>query len=247
MGGTASWCTPPHSSPDPVPTLALTGTQTRFSQEPADQTVVAGQRAVLPCVLLNYSGIVQWTKDGLALGMGQGLKGEWGCAGSPAPRRPHHGLPPPPTKRTGLSILSFPPRSVSGLWPPLSHFRVSRSVSLSRALSLLLSKLHSSAFPPGLQTVSQRANGKPKESRETKRPLHRTALGRRTPLEEPQAAGPSRRGWEAPEPPARAEGGHSSFYVPQVSPACLALLQPLSRPLPRQCLFCGHKFIFISA
>ncbi|XP_037681564.1 kin of IRRE-like protein 1 isoform X3 [Choloepus didactylus] len=50
------------------------GTQTRFSQEPADQTVVAGQRAVLPCVLLNYSGIVQWTKDGLALGMGQGLK-----------------------------------------------------------------------------------------------------------------------------------------------------------------------------
>lgn len=57
--------------------LALPGTQTRFSQEPADQTVVAGQRAVLPCVLLNYSGIVQWTKDGLALGMGQGLKGEW--------------------------------------------------------------------------------------------------------------------------------------------------------------------------
>ncbi|XP_040608487.1 kin of IRRE-like protein 1 isoform X2 [Mesocricetus auratus] len=54
--------------------FALPGTQTRFSQEPADQTVVAGQRAVLPCVLLNYSGIVQWTKDGLALGMGQGLK-----------------------------------------------------------------------------------------------------------------------------------------------------------------------------
>ena len=81
----------PHSPPDPVPTLALTGTQTRFSQEPADQTVVAGQRAVLPCVLLNYSGIVQWTKDGLALGMGQGLKGEWG---SPAPSLPHLGLPP---------------------------------------------------------------------------------------------------------------------------------------------------------
>ncbi|XP_074079238.1 kin of IRRE-like protein 1 isoform X1 [Macrotis lagotis] len=50
------------------------GTQTRFSQEPSDQTVVAGQRAVLSCVLLNYTGIVQWTKDGLALGMGQGLK-----------------------------------------------------------------------------------------------------------------------------------------------------------------------------
>lgn len=73
----------PHSSPYPVPALALPGTQTRFSQEPADQTVVAGQRAVLPCVLLNYSGIVQWTKDGLALGMGQGLKGEWGRPASP--------------------------------------------------------------------------------------------------------------------------------------------------------------------
>ncbi|XP_068778289.1 kin of IRRE-like protein 1 isoform X2 [Struthio camelus] len=49
-------------------------TQTRFVEEPEDQTVVAGQRIVLSCVVLNYSGIVQWTKDGLALGMGQGLK-----------------------------------------------------------------------------------------------------------------------------------------------------------------------------
>ncbi|XP_077173842.1 kin of IRRE-like protein 1 [Paroedura picta] len=48
--------------------------QTRFTEEPEDQTVVAGQRTVLSCVVLNYSGIVQWTKDGLALGMGQGLK-----------------------------------------------------------------------------------------------------------------------------------------------------------------------------
>ncbi|NXR04357.1 KIRR1 protein, partial [Sagittarius serpentarius] len=48
--------------------------QTRFVEEPEDQTVVAGQRIVLSCVVLNYSGIVQWTKDGLALGMGQGLK-----------------------------------------------------------------------------------------------------------------------------------------------------------------------------
>uniref|UniRef100_A0A8B9P335 Kirre like nephrin family adhesion molecule 1 n=1 Tax=Apteryx owenii TaxID=8824 RepID=A0A8B9P335_APTOW len=47
---------------------------TRFVEEPEDQTVVAGQRIVLSCVVLNYSGIVQWTKDGLALGMGQGLK-----------------------------------------------------------------------------------------------------------------------------------------------------------------------------
>ncbi|NXS54556.1 KIRR1 protein, partial [Brachypteracias leptosomus] len=50
------------------------GAQTRFVEEPEDQTVVAGQRIVLSCVVLNYSGIVQWTKDGLALGMGQGLK-----------------------------------------------------------------------------------------------------------------------------------------------------------------------------
>ncbi|XP_040188792.1 kin of IRRE-like protein 1 isoform X2 [Rana temporaria] len=44
--------------------------QSRFLQEPADQTVVAGQKVVLSCVVLNYSGIVQWTKDGLALGLG---------------------------------------------------------------------------------------------------------------------------------------------------------------------------------
>lgn len=77
MAGEASLYSFPYS----VLTLVLPGTQTRFSQEPADQTVVAGQRAVLPCVLLNYTGIVQWTKDGLALGMGQGLKGEWQAEG----------------------------------------------------------------------------------------------------------------------------------------------------------------------
>lgn len=42
--------------------------------------MVAGQKVVLSCVVLNYSGIVQWTKDGLALGMGQGLKGEILCS-----------------------------------------------------------------------------------------------------------------------------------------------------------------------
>lgn len=57
--------------------------QTRFVEEPEDQTVVAGQRIVLSCVVLNYSGIVQWTKDGLALGMGQGLKGTRGAAVAP--------------------------------------------------------------------------------------------------------------------------------------------------------------------
>lgn len=47
----------------------------RFSQEPADQSVVLGQRVVLSCVVFNYSGIVQWTKDGLALGIGEDLRG----------------------------------------------------------------------------------------------------------------------------------------------------------------------------
>uniref|UniRef100_A0A8C6UJW9 Kirre like nephrin family adhesion molecule 1b n=1 Tax=Neogobius melanostomus TaxID=47308 RepID=A0A8C6UJW9_9GOBI len=39
--------------------------------EPADQSVVLGERVVLSCVVYNYSGIVQWTKDGLALGIGE--------------------------------------------------------------------------------------------------------------------------------------------------------------------------------
>lgn len=33
---------------------------------------------VLSCVVFNYSGIVQWTKDGLALGIGEGLRGKGG-------------------------------------------------------------------------------------------------------------------------------------------------------------------------
>uniref|UniRef100_A0A8C6UR43 Kirre like nephrin family adhesion molecule 1b n=1 Tax=Neogobius melanostomus TaxID=47308 RepID=A0A8C6UR43_9GOBI len=47
------------------------GWSVRFSQEPADQSVVLGERVVLSCVVYNYSGIVQWTKDGLALGIGE--------------------------------------------------------------------------------------------------------------------------------------------------------------------------------
>ncbi|KAJ8011541.1 hypothetical protein DPEC_G00059300 [Dallia pectoralis] len=46
----------------------------RFSQEPADQSVVLGNAIVLSCVIFNYTGIVQWTKDGLALGVEEGLK-----------------------------------------------------------------------------------------------------------------------------------------------------------------------------
>uniref|UniRef100_A0A8C8EH98 Ig-like domain-containing protein n=1 Tax=Oncorhynchus tshawytscha TaxID=74940 RepID=A0A8C8EH98_ONCTS len=51
-----------------------TGLHSRFSQEPADQSVVLGQRVILSCVVFNYSGIVQWTKDGLALGIGEDLR-----------------------------------------------------------------------------------------------------------------------------------------------------------------------------
>lgn len=71
-------CGAPRALADPLPLSTVA--QTRFVEEPEDQTVVAGQRIVLSCVVLNYSGIVQWTKDGLALGMGQGLKGtQRGC------------------------------------------------------------------------------------------------------------------------------------------------------------------------
>lgn len=122
-GSVSLWVDPsPHASPYPVPPLPLTGTQTRFSQEPADQTVVAGQRAVLPCVLLNYSGIVQWTKDGLALGMGQGLKGEWGHPASRHPDDPICGPPSPfcPRIDSGLGLPSLCPRLFSGVWSALS-------------------------------------------------------------------------------------------------------------------------------
>uniref|UniRef100_A0A8C5HDZ2 Kin of IRRE-like protein 1 n=1 Tax=Gouania willdenowi TaxID=441366 RepID=A0A8C5HDZ2_GOUWI len=53
---------------------APTAWTARFSQEPADQSVVRGQRVILSCVVFNYSGIVQWTKDGLALGIGEDLR-----------------------------------------------------------------------------------------------------------------------------------------------------------------------------
>uniref|UniRef100_A0A6Q2WS33 Ig-like domain-containing protein n=1 Tax=Esox lucius TaxID=8010 RepID=A0A6Q2WS33_ESOLU len=59
------------SLPDPVFVAVWT---VRFSQEPADQSVVLGDTVVLSCVVFNYTGIVQWTKDGLALGVGEGLR-----------------------------------------------------------------------------------------------------------------------------------------------------------------------------
>uniref|UniRef100_A0A8C8EQW7 Ig-like domain-containing protein n=1 Tax=Oncorhynchus tshawytscha TaxID=74940 RepID=A0A8C8EQW7_ONCTS len=54
--------------------VSVTVWTARFSQEPADQSVVLGERVVMSCVVYNYTGIVQWTKDGLALGIGEGLR-----------------------------------------------------------------------------------------------------------------------------------------------------------------------------
>lgn len=37
--------------------------------------VVSGQSVTLPCVIVGYRGMVQWTKDGLALGGERDLPG----------------------------------------------------------------------------------------------------------------------------------------------------------------------------
>ncbi|KAG8143294.1 hypothetical protein E2320_000539 [Naja naja] len=39
-----------------------------FFQQPMDQVIVSGQSVTLACVIMGYRGMVQWTKDGLALG-----------------------------------------------------------------------------------------------------------------------------------------------------------------------------------
>ncbi|XP_028679223.1 kirre like nephrin family adhesion molecule 3, like [Erpetoichthys calabaricus] len=46
-----------------------------FSKQPQDQVVVAGQSVRLPCMVIGYRGMVQWTKDGLALGGERDLPG----------------------------------------------------------------------------------------------------------------------------------------------------------------------------
>ncbi|XP_044524551.1 kin of IRRE-like protein 2 [Gracilinanus agilis] len=46
-----------------------------FLQQPEDLEVVLGEEATLPCVLSGYHGLVQWTKDGLALGGERDLPG----------------------------------------------------------------------------------------------------------------------------------------------------------------------------
>ncbi|XP_069797222.1 kin of IRRE-like protein 1 isoform X2 [Narcine bancroftii] len=49
------------------------GIGSRITEHPRDQEVVSGESVLLSCAVFNYSGIVQWTKDGLALGLGHGL------------------------------------------------------------------------------------------------------------------------------------------------------------------------------
>lgn len=49
-----------------------------FLQQPEDMVVLLGEEARLPCALGAYRGLVQWTKDGLALGGERDLPGESG-------------------------------------------------------------------------------------------------------------------------------------------------------------------------
>uniref|UniRef100_A0A8C5JY16 Kin of IRRE-like protein 2 n=1 Tax=Jaculus jaculus TaxID=51337 RepID=A0A8C5JY16_JACJA len=51
------------------------GPSPRFLQQPEDLVVLLGQEARLPCALGAYRGLVQWTKDGLALGGERDLPG----------------------------------------------------------------------------------------------------------------------------------------------------------------------------
>nr|XP_048294402.1 kin of IRRE-like protein 2 [Myodes glareolus] len=53
----------------------LAGPLPHFLQQPEDMVVLLGEEARLPCALGAYRGLVQWTKDGLALGGERDLPG----------------------------------------------------------------------------------------------------------------------------------------------------------------------------
>ncbi|XP_027711237.1 kin of IRRE-like protein 2, partial [Vombatus ursinus] len=55
--------------------LLTPGHAPHFIQQPEDLEVVLGEEATLPCALSGYHGLVQWTKDGLALGGERDLPG----------------------------------------------------------------------------------------------------------------------------------------------------------------------------
>lgn len=54
----------------------LLGPSPHFLQQPEDLVVLLGGEARLPCALGAYRGLVQWTKDGLALGGERDLPGK---------------------------------------------------------------------------------------------------------------------------------------------------------------------------
>ncbi|XP_069460982.1 kin of IRRE-like protein 2 [Ambystoma mexicanum] len=66
--------------------LLQTARAAHFSQQPMDQVIIAGQSATLACVIVGYRGMVQWTKDGLALGGERDLPGwtRYSIVGEPA-------------------------------------------------------------------------------------------------------------------------------------------------------------------
>ncbi|KAM4652881.1 kin of IRRE-like protein 2 [Discoglossus pictus] len=68
--------------------ILLLGTSygAHFSQQPSDQVIVAGKSVTLPCVVIGYRGVVQWTMDGLALGAERDLPGwsRYSIVGDPA-------------------------------------------------------------------------------------------------------------------------------------------------------------------
>ncbi|XP_044291271.1 kin of IRRE-like protein 2 [Varanus komodoensis] len=55
--------------------FAEPGLAAYFFQQPMDQVIVSGQSVTLACVVMGYRGMVQWTKDGLALGGERDLPG----------------------------------------------------------------------------------------------------------------------------------------------------------------------------
>ena len=47
----------------------------RFLKEPSDMTVKYGEPVILPCLVTEKKGVLQWTKDGFGLGTDRNLVG----------------------------------------------------------------------------------------------------------------------------------------------------------------------------
>lgn len=195
----------PHSPPDPVPTLALTGPDPSARSQPTRPWWP--DSGPCSCVLLNSRGMCS----------GPGWAGTGHGAGPPkvsgaAQRLAYSILAslPSPTK-SHWTQHPFVPHHVPSLGSPAS--RLCESVSLPALSSLSTAVSSSTALPflLGCRLAHNGDAGSPRNQWKPKDIYSRTALDRQIPREELQAARPSRRGWEAPEPPARANRGHSSF------------------------------------